>query len=528
MASDRNLGKRPAYVDLDAPDSSGNTVHEGVVSSQSTMTETKPVSRRAKQKMSAHEKDAGYPPKEYTAFLRGIAIQYYRRWCETNQVRFRELYLEKGEPGIMCLQADLQSKFEHALESSDVYNDAYTMYHYATFMERVVTQCTSNATHVFDCEVKKPRGGEYSPEDLELRKFLEGVKTSVGRFSSSRTRGMPWNEQALKSAMEMHMLHSVQFLPEDARVYGLSGYDAVGGYGKVRKVRIVGVRAISAYMEFAGKMPTASHPKEKFKMRCHEALICHVAHPGVIKFWAVNTKNMEAYTLWWNGGSWAHFRNVESKANPAASNNAILSADYISAQDTTQILAFRKNRARLAWALMCTMAQVHKGSVFHNDIAPTNILLHFPPEKPQSVYIGICDWGIASRDSHEEPSKYGFRSRGELEEQQRKRRWVAPELFYEFGPQNSETSLDVMQRRHLYTELADSYAIGWMAREIWQKEPDSAFFKSSTNYAAFQVKIDKLLERDPTNRLTVIKVVEELMAKPFNFEVPHGCYRYEI
>jgi hypothetical protein len=33
-----------------------------------------------------------------------------------------------------------------------------------------------------------------------------------------------------------------------------------------------------------------------------EALACAIEHYGVIKFWAVNSQTMEAYTLWWNGG----------------------------------------------------------------------------------------------------------------------------------------------------------------------------------------------------------------------------------
>jgi len=34
-----------------------------------------------------------------------------------------------------------------------------------------------------------------------------------------------------------------------------------------------------------------------------EALACPCEHPSVIKFFAIHIKTMEAYTLWWNGGT---------------------------------------------------------------------------------------------------------------------------------------------------------------------------------------------------------------------------------
>jgi hypothetical protein len=49
-----------------------------------------------------------------------------------------------------------------------------------------------------------------------------------------------------------------------------------------------------------------------------EALACLVSHAGVIKFWALHPNTMEAYTLWWNGGSlhsfWTKYNSKVSEA----------------------------------------------------------------------------------------------------------------------------------------------------------------------------------------------------------------------
>ncbi len=47
---------------------------------------------------------------------------------------------------------------------------------------------------------------------------------------------MPSNEQALKAAMEKHMHSGVVWILEKAKVVPLLGFDAQGGYGKVRKI----------------------------------------------------------------------------------------------------------------------------------------------------------------------------------------------------------------------------------------------------------------------------------------------------
>ena len=56
-----------------------------------------------------------------------------------------------------------------------------------------------------------------------------------------------------------------------------------------------------------------------------------------------------------------------------------------------RIVAFQKNRAMLAWALIYLMDLVHQAKIIHNDLTLSNILLHFPEDNVHTVYIGVCD-----------------------------------------------------------------------------------------------------------------------------------------
>jgi serine/threonine protein kinase len=77
------------------------------------------------------------------------------------------------------------------------------------------------------------------------------------------------------------------------------------------------------------------------------------------------------------------------------------------------ILAYRTKSAKLAMSLIMTMAYVHKSKILHNDISPSNILLHFPPDHVDRVYIRICDWGMASHLFEDKTSVYGYPTKAE-------------------------------------------------------------------------------------------------------------------
>jgi hypothetical protein len=103
--------------------------------------------------------------------------------------------------------------------------------------------------------------------------------------------------------MEAHMGGRVVWLSKHAKVIDIPGARVEGGDAKVRRVLLARMENVPSDIDFAGKLPKASKEFDKRNERSLEALVCPISHTGVIKFWALHPKTMEAYTLWWNGGS---------------------------------------------------------------------------------------------------------------------------------------------------------------------------------------------------------------------------------
>jgi hypothetical protein len=82
------------------------------------------------------------------------------------------------------------------------------------------------------------------------------------------------------------------------------------------------------------------------------------------------------------------------------------------------------------------------------------------------VYIGVCDWGIASHVKEKKSSFYGYQTKAEMEANIAQRKHVAPELFYVFRPHGSRNLLAVMKKKHLYSKAVDAYLVGVLASLI--------------------------------------------------------------
>ena len=65
---------------------------------------------------------------------------------------------------------------------------------------------------------------------------------------------------------------------------------------------------------------------------------------------------------------------------------------------------------------MCIVDIVHKHDVLHNDLNPNNVMLHFPRDREGAVFIGMCDWSMASWSDEDASSNY---RRDTLEEMNR-------------------------------------------------------------------------------------------------------------
>jgi serine/threonine protein kinase len=225
----------------------------------------------------------------------------------------------------------------------------------------------------------------------------------------------------------------------DGKVMAVPRFGNEGDYGEIRKVRISRVANIPTVVDFVGKMSKVMSEEAKRKEQAVEAMAWLIEHPRLIKFWAVNSQTMEAYTLWWNGGCVRSFWKINSEVSPALENQYIFHHPNHTMQELEMILAYRTKSAKLTMSLIMTMARVHKSKILHNVISPSNILLHFPPDHVDRVYIGVCDWGMETRFIEKVSSMYGYPTKEEMEKNKKEHFWVALELFYVYGLHNSET-----------------------------------------------------------------------------------------
>ncbi len=78
------------------------------------------------------------------------------------------------------------------------------------------------------------------------------------------------------------------------------------------------------------------------------------------------------------------------------------------------------------------MNVIHHFGILHNNLSKDNIMLHFPTNKLNVVYIGVCDWGEFECLQNMTPSLYGFAKEQDATNTTKKKKkcwWVAPEFF---------------------------------------------------------------------------------------------------
>lgn len=522
MADQNDRGKRPFTWDIDAPEEDETPP----IVDPTSQTGSNPSSSSKGKKLKAHEKNVDWPPPQYTNFIRDVTLEWFRvRSIEmlTNE------YVGKKVHGLEKLREEFYREFTTKLELDEQCNDVSSSYfQYHDWLKQQIDTACYNVTNMFDARIKKPKDGDFEQDVMEFRAKLQWFKGEMSQYSRSKTKTLPWHEKALKAAMEQHMGGGVVWIPESARVVPMSEWSKEGGHGKVRKVRIDRMDSIPNHIFFAAKESKSKDLKESRIARSVEALVCPLSHPGIIKFWAIHSRTMEAYTLWWNGDSLNKVLHMNTLVGEAMPNEQVLNYQGQPMEVCQRIAAYRTNRAKLAWALIYLVDRLHKSKVLHNDLSPYNILFHFPEDKPMEVYIGICDWGIASRTWENAPSLFGYDSKEKMEHEAKPRWWVAPELFYVFGPRNSDTCLERMQREHLFSKEGDAYSVGRLATVIFKDEPDKDLFKIDYAKDFFTDKLKLLCQKDVKKRASLAWVVEQLMSPPYNFKPPEMCYRRKI
>jgi hypothetical protein len=281
-----SAGKRFAYHDLDAFewDDAPATAPElpAPSSTQTGLSSTlEGKKKKKKHKSFAHERNPDYPLKEYGHFVQEVALDFYN--TKTPYALERQ-FLAHGADGLISLQAELVEVIRKALKRLKVYNNFDSYWKLGKWLDQQIISNTSNVLHSFECVFKKGEDGQWNSKDRALRKKLAKIQAFVGRHSNTKTKIVPWREQAMKAAMQHHMGGRTVYLPEKALVVAVPGFGNEGGYGEIRKVCISRVASIPTIVDFAGKMSKTVNEVDKRVERAKEAMACPIEHPGLIKF----------------------------------------------------------------------------------------------------------------------------------------------------------------------------------------------------------------------------------------------------
>jgi hypothetical protein len=153
------------------------------------------------------------------------------------------------------------------------------------------------------------------------------------------------------------------------------------------------------------------------------------------------------------------------------------------------------------------MDEVHKSHNLHNNISPDNILLHFP-EEGSKVYIGVCDWGLATKSTKPikstEPMKslYTFWDKKSKDEKMEGRWWVDPAIVYVHNPHADAQVI------RLLTRASEEYAVAKIAAKIfgshisedyYNRQKDSEGYSISDLECIFQVYLNRLCNNSREN-----------------------------
>ena len=78
------------------------------------------------------------------------------------------------------------------------------------------------------------------------------------------------------------------------------------------------------------------------------------------------------------------------------------------------VVAYHNHRVDLVLSLLRIVGACHDAKYIHNDISPSNVLLHFDKWKADTVYIRIYDWDLSNKVIENESSRYSYESMEDL------------------------------------------------------------------------------------------------------------------
>ena len=450
-------------------------------------------------------------------------------WFENhNMIHLEKRFLNDGERGLDEARRELQNLIFFGMVG-DEWDEDRQKFGFEAWIDNQVNEAIFNATVAY-YQVYGEGSTTGPGEKPDLLKKIENWKKGVVVAKGKRTRHVlpAFINRHLADTISTQGRHGVIWLPQNVEIIPMDYQTFQGSYGVVRRVIIRGASFIPDWIEFPGKTMKAKDSLENRKEHSVEALACPVDHPGVITIHYLNMRTYELYSLWWNGGSIWDMRNYDkfvAEMHP----NKILFHFGLDFESRKRLVVYRKNCTYLAWALMCTVDIVHKHDVLHNDLNPNNVMLHFPRDRDDIVFIGVCDWGLSTWMNEEAPSNYGKESTEVVAKHKEKYYCAAPELFHVQGKRGTFQSPVRMACKHKHTIYSESFSVGALAKKIYHHDSTSNLFQKTpepnSTKVRFELALNELTRVDPIERSTITRVVKLLKSPSYNLENPTMCFR---
>jgi hypothetical protein len=460
---------------------------------------------------------------EARTHCRIVLLEWFRN---NSMVYLEKKYLNDGTKGLELARNELMLILTEAT-AGQAFEEARGMSDWNTWIEQQAVEAIYNPTMTY--EAVHPGEGSSGGRKSELYIKLENWKRGVIAAKGTSARNLPvFIDRQMADNIATQGRQGVIWLPRNAEIKALDREIFQGTFGVVRRVQIHGASFIPSWIEWAGKTMKAKNSLENRKERSLEALACPVDHPGVIKLQYLNPRTKESYSMWWNGGSLKNMRIYDHQV-PEDHERDILQMHGADFEARKRLVVYRKHRAYLAWALMCIVDVVHNQDVLHNDLNPNNVMLHFPQDRENTVFIGVCDWGMASWGDEDAPSNYGRDSVDDMKKHREKYNCAGPELFHVRGQRGTSTSPVRMARKHRHTYLSESFSVGVLAKKIYAKDAASPLFQLNSDpngvMMRFELALDQLTRPNPAERSTITHIVNILKSPPYNIVTPTMCFR---
>jgi hypothetical protein len=111
----------------------------------------------------------------------------------------------------------------------------------------------------------------------------------------------------------------------------------------------------------------------------------------------------------------------------------------------------------------------------HDNISPNNVLLHFLPNFPDKVYIGIYNWAMARNFNDLKESFYIHENEEAKTRIMQDRYWVALELNYVLPPPGNNRDAD-FERWSRYTPKSKTFVVSKIGKEIYGSNLSTAYY----------------------------------------------------